>query len=62
LGTFALEDALTKGMPFDKEIAVLRASMDGFDKDVLLDVALSSLPPETLTHGTKNRGTTASKV
>lgn len=53
LGTFALEDALMKGAPFDKEIAVLRASMEGIDKDVLLDVALASLPPETLTHGTK---------
>lgn len=53
LGTFALEDALMKGAPFDKEIAVLRASMEGSDKDVLLDVALASLPPETLTHGTK---------
>lgn len=53
LGTFALEDALMKGAPFDKEIAVLRASMEGIDKDALLDVALASLPPETLTHGTK---------
>lgn len=53
LGTFALEDALMKGAPFDKEIAVLHASMEGSDKDVLLDVALASLPPETLTHGTK---------
>lgn len=53
LGTFALEDALMKGVPFDKEIAVLRASMEGIDKDVLLDLALSSFPPETLTHGTK---------
>lgn len=53
LGTFALEDALMKGVPFNKEIAVLRASMEGIDKDVLLDVALSSLPPETLKHGTK---------
>ncbi|XP_057819737.2 MICOS complex subunit MIC60, mitochondrial isoform X2 [Cryptomeria japonica] len=55
LGTFALENALMKGAPLHKEVSVLRASVEGIDKDTLLDVALSSLPPETLTEGTKTQ-------
>lgn len=61
-GTFALENALMKGATLHKEVSVLCASVEGIDKDSLLDVALSSLPPETLTKGTKTQAQLHQKV
>ncbi|XXG44779.1 hypothetical protein AAC387_Pa02g0041 [Persea americana] len=52
LGALALEDALSKGLPIQREIEALYASFDGIDRDSLLDLALSSLPRETLNEGT----------
>lgn len=51
-GALALEDALSKGLPIQREIEALYASFDGIDRDSLLDLALSSLPRETLNEGT----------
>ncbi|KAL5982069.1 hypothetical protein ACLOJK_016138 [Asimina triloba] len=52
LGALALEDALSKGLPIQKEIDAFYTSLDGVDRDSLLDLALSSLPSETLKNGT----------
>ncbi|GMI99412.1 hypothetical protein like AT4G39690 [Hibiscus trionum] len=52
LGALALEDALSKGLPIQKEIDSLRTYLEGIEKDSVLDVVLSSLPEETRYHGT----------
>ncbi|XP_059624325.1 MICOS complex subunit MIC60, mitochondrial [Cornus florida] len=52
LGALALEDALSKGLPIQKEINVLHTYLGGIDKDSLLDLVLSSIPEETRNHGT----------
>ncbi|KAI3909010.1 hypothetical protein MKW92_000084 [Papaver armeniacum] len=52
LGTLALEDALSNGLPIQREVNVLRTYLDGIDKDSLLELVLSTLPEETLKHGT----------
>ncbi|KAL2521594.1 Mitochondrial inner membrane protein Mitofilin [Forsythia ovata] len=52
LGALALEDALSKGLPFQKEIEVLHSYLEGIDKDSLLDLVLSSLPEDTCKYGT----------
>lgn len=52
LGALALEDALSKGFPIQKEIDALKTSFDGIEKDPVLDLVLSSLPEETRSHGT----------
>ncbi|XP_010905923.1 MICOS complex subunit MIC60, mitochondrial isoform X2 [Elaeis guineensis] len=51
LGTLALEDALSKGLPIQAEVAALRKSLEGIDKESLLDFALTSLPEEILNYG-----------
>ncbi|GAB2283458.1 hypothetical protein Dimus_017969 [Dionaea muscipula] len=51
LGALALEDALSNGIPIQRELDVLRPHLEGVDKDLLLDLALSSLPEDTRTHG-----------
>ncbi|KAG1342414.1 protein WEAK CHLOROPLAST MOVEMENT UNDER BLUE LIGHT 1 [Cocos nucifera] len=51
LGTLALEDALSKGLPIQAEVAALRKSLEGIDKESLLDLALTSLPDEILNYG-----------
>ncbi|KAL2343021.1 hypothetical protein Fmac_004306 [Flemingia macrophylla] len=48
----ALEDALSKGLPIEKEIASLQSYLEGIDKDSVLDLVLSSLPEETRSNGT----------
>ncbi|KAL5703891.1 MICOS complex subunit mic60 [Ranunculus cassubicifolius] len=53
LGALALEDALSKGLPIQTEISVLHTYLEGIDKDSLLNLVLSSLPEETLNHGTE---------
>ncbi|KAF5188779.1 Micos complex subunit [Thalictrum thalictroides] len=55
LGALALEDALSKGLPIRREINALRIYIEGIDKDSLLDLVLSSIPEETLNHGTKTQ-------
>ncbi|KAH7652708.1 Mitochondrial inner membrane protein Mitofilin protein [Dioscorea alata] len=52
LGTLALEDALSQGLPIRAEIDALHKSLDGIDRDSLLSLALSSLPEEILSFGT----------
>ncbi|KAF8411515.1 hypothetical protein HHK36_004067 [Tetracentron sinense] len=52
LGALALEDALSKGLPIQREIDALHTYLEGIDKDSLLDLVLSSLPGETLKYGT----------
>ncbi|KAM7274971.1 hypothetical protein ACFE04_016837 [Oxalis oulophora] len=52
LGALALEDALSKGLPIQKEIDALNIYLEGIDKDSALDLVLSSLPEETRYKGT----------
>ncbi|KAA8530904.1 hypothetical protein F0562_005637 [Nyssa sinensis] len=52
LGALALEDALSKGLPIQKEIDALRTYLEGIDRDSLLDLVMSSLPEETRSNGT----------
>ncbi|MBA0805030.1 hypothetical protein Gohar_004575, partial [Gossypium harknessii] len=49
LGALALEDALSKGLPIQKEIDTLYTYLEGFEKDSVLGLVLSSLPEETRT-------------
>ncbi|KAH0684733.1 hypothetical protein KY290_023443 [Solanum tuberosum] len=51
LGVLALEDALSRGSPIQKEIEVLHTSLEGIDNNSLLDLVLSSLPEETQRYG-----------
>lgn len=51
LGALALEDALSRGLPIQKEIDTLYTYLDGIEKDSILDLVLSSLPEETRYHG-----------
>lgn len=51
LGTLALEDALSRGLPIQSEVVALLKSLKGIDKDSLLQLALSSLPEEILNNG-----------
>lgn len=55
LGTLALEDALSKGLPIRAEVDALHKSLEGIDRDSLLDLVLSSLPEETLDYGTSTQ-------
>lgn len=48
----ALEDALSKGLPIQKEIDALHTYLEGLVKDSILDLVLSSLPEETRSSGT----------
>ncbi|WVZ23484.1 hypothetical protein V8G54_002028 [Vigna mungo] len=52
LRALALEDALSKGLPIEKEIVSLQANLGGIDKDSVLDLVLASLPEETRSNGT----------
>ncbi|KAL4579776.1 hypothetical protein LXL04_015941 [Taraxacum kok-saghyz] len=52
LGALALEDALSKGLPIEKEIDALKSYIDGIDKDSLLGLVMASLPEDTLKNGT----------
>ncbi|XWS44875.1 hypothetical protein CRYUN_Cryun15aG0087100 [Craigia yunnanensis] len=52
LGALALEDALSKGLPIQKEIDALCTYLEGIEKDSVLDLVLSSLPEETRYCGT----------
>ena len=51
-GALALEDALSKGLPIQKEIDALNSQIDGIDKDSLLGLVMASLPEDTLKNGT----------
>ncbi|KVH87393.1 Mitochondrial inner membrane protein Mitofilin [Cynara cardunculus var. scolymus] len=51
-GALALEDALSKGLPIQKEIDALNSYIDGIDKDSLLGLVMASLPEDTLKNGT----------
>ncbi|XP_028243814.1 MICOS complex subunit MIC60-like isoform X3 [Glycine soja] len=52
LRALALEDALSKGLPIETEIASLQSYLGGIDKDSVLDLVLASLPEETRSNGT----------
>jgi len=47
-----LEDALSKGLPIETEIASLQSYLGSTDKDSVLDLVLASLPEETRSNGT----------
>ncbi|KAJ6801211.1 MICOS complex subunit MIC60 isoform X1 [Iris pallida] len=51
LGTLALEDALSMGLPIQADVDKLYAALEGIDRDSLLEMALSSLPEEALKCG-----------
>lgn len=51
-GALALEDALSKGLPIEKEIEAVRSHGEGIDKDSLIALVLSSLPEDTKKYGT----------
>lgn len=51
-GALALEDALSKGLPIQKEIDALNSYIDGIDNDSLLGLVMASLPEDTLKNGT----------
>lgn len=51
-GALALEDALSQGLPIEKEIHSLHTYLEGDAKDPLLDLVLSSIPKETQSKGT----------
>lgn len=51
-GALALEDALSKGLPIEKEIGTVRDHLEGIDKDSLIALVLSSLPEDTQKYGT----------
>ncbi|XP_078432577.1 MICOS complex subunit [Wolffia australiana] len=53
LGTLALENALSKGLPIRAEIDSLQSSLVGVDRDSLLDLVLASLPEDTMTNGSQ---------
>ncbi|KAJ0041005.1 hypothetical protein Pint_26672 [Pistacia integerrima] len=53
LGALALEDALSKGSPIQKEIHALYTYLDGIEKDSILDLVLASIPEETRYRGTE---------
>lgn len=55
LGTLALEQALSSGSPIRSEVDLLRKSIEGIDKDSLLELALSSLPEDVLDYGSDSR-------
>ncbi|CAL1380283.1 unnamed protein product [Linum trigynum] len=52
LGALALEDALSQGLPIQKELEDLSAYLEGTDKDSLVQLVLSTLPEETRQSGT----------
>ncbi|KAI4317228.1 hypothetical protein L6164_025117 [Bauhinia variegata] len=51
LAALALEDALSKGLPIQAEIAFIQSYLKGIDKDSILDLVLESLPEETRNNG-----------
>ncbi|PKA58083.1 hypothetical protein AXF42_Ash019309 [Apostasia shenzhenica] len=51
LGTLALEDALSNGLPFRPEVDALYRSLEGIDRESLLGLALSSIPADTVNQG-----------
>lgn len=53
LGALALEEAISRGLPIQTEIKALHSYLEGIDEDSLLNLVLSSLPEETLEHGTE---------
>ncbi|CAI0554456.1 unnamed protein product [Linum tenue] len=52
LGALALEDALSQGLPIQKELEDLSAYLEDTDKDSLVQLVLSTLPEETRQSGT----------
>jgi MICOS complex subunit MIC60 len=54
-GTLALEHALSSGSPIRSEVGLLRKSVEGIDKDSLLELAFSSLPEDVLDYGSDTR-------
>ncbi|KAK3141384.1 hypothetical protein QOZ80_4BG0333230 [Eleusine coracana subsp. coracana] len=55
LGTLALEQALSSGSPIRSEVELLQKSLEGIDKDSLLELALTSLPEDVLDYGSDTR-------
>ncbi|KAK2437528.1 MICOS complex subunit MIC60 [Trifolium repens] len=52
LRALALEDALSKGLPIQKEIESSQSYLEGVYKDSVLDLVLASLPEDTRNNGT----------
>ncbi|KAL3701717.1 hypothetical protein R1sor_019739 [Riccia sorocarpa] len=55
MGAFALEDAIERGNPVQKEAELLVASVGGPGGDPLVDAVVSSIPPDALTAGSWTR-------
>lgn len=51
-GALSLEDALSKGLPIQKDIVALHTHIEGIDNDSLIALVLSSLPEDTQRQGT----------
>ncbi|KAL6518534.1 hypothetical protein OROGR_019036 [Orobanche gracilis] len=52
LDALALENALSKGLPIQKEIESIHSHLEGIDKESLIALVLSSLPEDTQKYGT----------
>lgn len=52
VGTFALEDAMKRGVPVLKEVALICSSYGGAGSDPLLDAIISSIPEQVAKKGT----------
>eukprot|EP00250_Pteridium_aquilinum_P003149 c1347_g1_i1 orf=106-2289(+) len=52
VGTFALEDAMKRGTPVEKEVALICSSYGGAGSDPLLDAVISSIPEQVIKKGT----------
>lgn len=57
-----MEEALSSGSPIRTEVDQLRKSLEGIDKDSLLELALSSLPEDVLEYGSDTRMELKQKV
>lgn len=52
VGTFALEEAMKRGAPVEKEVSLIRSSYRDTGLDPLLDAVISSLPQQAVKKGT----------
>ena len=57
-----MEEALSSGSPIRTEVDQLRKSLEGIDKDSLLELALSSLPEDVLKYGSDTQMELKQKV
>lgn len=51
LGALALEDALSEGLPVEKDLEAMHTYLDGVGGDSLINLVISSIPDETRKNG-----------